>query len=126
MKNLKRLLLTGIALAGIGMTGCPPFMQTDLAPSINFPPLCEVFEGRHYSYQTQVSGKSPFTYSIKETPVSSSAPEFPLFINSNGLVSGDAPNVDADTYYYVEIDVSNANGNAEQKYTLRVLNFRHP
>ena len=128
MKNLiRRLIPTGIAIAGLALAACQPFHYSN-PPVILIPALNRVYEGEKYNYQMQVSGKRPLKSSIKLTPLDSSAPEWPvpLSIDSNLFVTGCLPQVDKDTDYNVEIDLSNDYGTAEQDFILHVLNVRHP
>ena len=121
-------MLIGIAIAGITLTGCPPFILVDPSPTILVPALNRVYEGERYNYQMQISGQRPLKYSIKTTPIlpASLEKEINLSVNSSGLVTGDIPQVDKDTDYNVEIDISNNYGTAEQNYVLHVLDKNLP
>ena len=118
VKNyLKRGILIGAAVMAIGFAGCNiiPSPQNS-PPKITSTPITQIYEGNTYDYPVQASDPDgdTLTYSLKTTP---SAPW--LSINSEtGLIEGIAPQVDSDTNYNIEIDVSDGSQTAKQNYTL--------
>jgi hypothetical protein len=129
MKNLARkLALTGIAIAGITLTGCPPIVSVNSSPELLVPLLTRVCEGESYYSQLKISGKPPFECSIEEISSDSLAPKWqtPLSINSSWVAVGDAPSVDKDTNYNFKLKVSNRFGFTEENYTIKVLNVNLP
>lgn len=131
MKNLfRKLIPTGIAIAGLALASCQPFHYTNKSPVTTCPPLDRVYEGEEYHYQIRAYDPegNNLEYFLKTTPLINQFPKWlvPLSVNSSGLVTGRAPNVDKDTDYAVEIDISDGENITEQDFTLKVLHVRRP
>jgi hypothetical protein len=91
------------------------------APVITSTPITSVNEGNHYSYQVTATDQDndPLTYSLTQNPSW-------ISIDSNGLISGTAPLVDADYEYSITVQVSDGKDFTQQFYTLTDRNIILP
>ena len=85
------------------------------APKITSTPDKTTDEGDYYSYQVTATDadNDALSYSFIQHPSW-------LYISSNGLIAGTAPEVDEDTDYAVVVRVSDGKASATQTYTLSV------
>ena len=91
-------------------------------PVITSDPITEVNEGESYSYDVEATDPDnhPLTYSLLV------APEW-LSINSQtGLITGTAPEVDENTYFNIEVVVSDGIDTDTQFYVLTVIWIPNP
>jgi len=94
---------------------------TNHLPVITSTPITQINEGQNYNYQvsaTDADGDA-LTYSLTQNPSW-------LSINSNGLISGTAPQVNADYPYAVTVKVSDGKNFTTQYYTLTVKDVAVP
>jgi hypothetical protein len=122
IKRAKAGILTALAFA-LGMGSCKPYVPpteepTNSAPTITSNPITSINEGKSYNYSVTATDPEgdKLTYSMKK------GPSWLSISPSNGLVSGTAPSIDADTASNVEIDVSDGTNVAKQNYTLTEKN----
>ena len=95
--------------------------ESNTAPEITSTATTEVNEGYDYNYQIIATDAEDdtLTYSLIENPTW-------LSINSDGLVTGTAPEVSYNTDYQVTISVSDGEDYVTQAYTLTVKDTTQP
>lgn len=87
---------------------------TGTGPSITSTPVTQIGEGAIYNYQLLTNPSFGLTYEL------TLAPSW-LNIDSSGLISGIAPQVNANTQYQVGLRVSDGTSFATQTYSLYVI-----
>jgi len=90
-------------------------------PVITSTPSSSVEEGTNYSYQITANDadNDALTYSLTYAPSW-------LSMNSNGLVTGTAPNLNANYDYAVTVEVSDGKDFATQSFSITVSNIANP
>jgi len=122
-KNLIKKII-GTALIGIGLNSCNLFINN--APVMTVPLLNKIYENESYICQIQAYDPEHehLDYSIMSSPLLHSSPEWsaPLSVDSSGLVTGVAPEVEKDTEYNVKVDISDGVNVTEKNFILKVEN----
>jgi hypothetical protein len=91
---------------------------TNHAPVITSSPDTSVKEGEDYDYNVHATDADgdPITYHLINHPNW-------LSMDSNGVISGEAPYVSSNTDYYITVEVSDGQHFVQQHYTLTVRNI---